>query len=86
MINTAAFDKALRALGLDPEASWADVIVPFSNPVHTRRGTMWDAAQKDRGRKVKAGMEDLPHFNALLNSGAYKKVLNGEIKNRKDVQ
>ena len=34
--NTAAFNKALRALGLDPEASWADVIVPFSNPAHTR--------------------------------------------------
>ena len=44
------------------------------------RGTMWDASQKDRGRKTKAGLEDLPH------SGAYKKVLNGEINSRKDLQ
>ena len=34
--NTVTFDKALRALGLDPEASWADVIIPFRNPAHTR--------------------------------------------------
>ena len=50
--NTAPFNKALKALGLDPEASWAD--------------TMWDASQKDRGRKAKAGMEDLPHSSKVI--------------------
>ncbi len=44
--NTAAFDKALRALGLDPEASWADVIIPFQIP-HTR------APRDDVGRGPK---------------------------------
>ena len=29
---------------------------------------MWDAAQKNRGRKAKAGLNDLPHSEYLLYS------------------
>ena len=59
---------------------------------------MWDAAQKDRGRKAKAGLEDLPYLSYWSNlldfmitdvtdiSGAYNKVLDGEIDSRKDAQ
>ena len=62
--TTVTFDEALKALGVDPETSLADVIVP-----HTR-GTMWDAANKAKqqlGGDDNDGAGQFKTFDQLYN-------------------
>ena len=46
-MDRPAFDKAVRALGLDPLTSWADEIDPL--PYTGTSGTIWDASNFLRG-------------------------------------
>ena len=54
------FDEALKALGIDPNSTAADLIVPRPNA--GIRGTMWDAANK-----AKQQLGDGKSFNQLWN-------------------